>query len=67
MIVGYGRVGSVVGHALEAQGLRFVVIETHQRIVDQTCASADIVAIHGDATADGVLDLGADRAARACS
>jgi len=32
VIVGYGRVGSVVGHALEAQGLKFAVIENHPRM-----------------------------------
>jgi CPA2 family monovalent cation:H+ antiporter-2 len=56
VIVGYGRVGSVVGHALEAQGLRFAVIETHQRIVEDL-RTRDIVAIQGDASAAGVLDL----------
>jgi CPA2 family monovalent cation:H+ antiporter-2 len=56
VIVGYGRVGSVVGHALEAQGLRFAVVETHQRIVEDL-RTRDIVAIQGDASAAGVLDL----------
>jgi monovalent cation:H+ antiporter-2, CPA2 family len=62
VIVGYGRVGSVVGHALEAQGLRFAVVETHQRIVEDL-RTRDIVAIQGDASAAGVLDLaGVDQA-----
>ena len=63
VIVGYGRVGSVVGHALEAQGLRFAVIETHRRIVEDL-RTRDIVAIHGDASAAGVLDLAAIQQAR---
>ena len=63
VIVGYGRVGSVVGHALDAQGLKFAVVETHQRIVEEL-RDKQIVAIHGDATAAGVLDLAAIQHAR---
>ena len=35
VIVGYGRVGSVVGHALDSQGLKFAVIERDRRIVEE--------------------------------
>jgi CPA2 family monovalent cation:H+ antiporter-2 len=63
VIVGYGRVGSVVGHALEAQGLRFAVVETHQRIVEDL-RERNIVAIQGDASAAGVLDLATIQHAR---
>jgi CPA2 family monovalent cation:H+ antiporter-2 len=63
VIVGYGRVGSVVGRALEAQGLKFAVVEAHQRIVDELRAQ-HIVAIQGDASAAGVLDLAAIQHAR---
>jgi CPA2 family monovalent cation:H+ antiporter-2 len=63
VIVGYGRVGSVVGHALEAQGLRFAVVETHQRIIEDL-RTRDIVAIQGDASAAGVLDLAGIEQAR---
>jgi monovalent cation:H+ antiporter-2, CPA2 family len=63
VIVGYGRVGSVVGHALEAQGLRFAVIERNPRIVADLRAR-DVVAIQGDASARGVLDLAAVEHAR---
>jgi CPA2 family monovalent cation:H+ antiporter-2 len=63
VIVGYGRVGSVVGHALEAQGLKFAVVETHQRIVEDL-REQQIVAIQGDASAGGVLDLAAIEHAR---
>jgi CPA2 family monovalent cation:H+ antiporter-2 len=63
VIVGYGRVGSVVGHALEAQGLSFVVVETHQRIVEELRAQHR-VAVQGDASAAGVLDLAAIEHAR---
>ena len=63
VIVGYGRVGSVVGHALEAQGLKFAVVETHQRIVEEL-RDQKIVAIQGDASAKGVLELAAIEHAR---
>ena len=55
LIVGYGRVGSVVGSALAAQGLDFVVIETNRRLVDQM-REQGIRVLYGDATANGVLD-----------
>jgi CPA2 family monovalent cation:H+ antiporter-2 len=56
VIVGYGRVGSVVGHGLQAQGLEYVVIEMSRRVVDQL-REDKITAIYGDATAHGVMDL----------
>jgi CPA2 family monovalent cation:H+ antiporter-2 len=56
VIVGYGRVGSVVGHGLQAQGLEYVVIEMSRRVVDQL-REDKITAVYGDATAHGVLDL----------
>jgi monovalent cation:H+ antiporter-2, CPA2 family len=63
VIVGYGRVGSVVGHALEAQGLKFAVIEQNQRIIEELRARG-ATAIQGDASARGVLDLAAVEHAR---
>ena len=56
VIVGYGRVGSVVGHGLQAQGLEYVVIEMSRRVVEQL-REDKITAVYGDATAHGVLDL----------
>ena len=56
VIVGYGRVGSVVGHGLTAQGLEYVVVEMSRRVVDQL-RDDKITAIYGDATAHGVLEL----------
>ncbi|MFC4310051.1 YbaL family putative K(+) efflux transporter [Steroidobacter flavus] len=56
VIVGYGRVGSVVGYGLQAQGLEYVVIEMSRRVVDQL-REDKITAVYGDATAHGVLDL----------
>ena len=56
IIVGYGRVGSIVGHALSAQGLDFVVIEMNRRAIEQLRAQ-NIAAVYGDATAHGVLEV----------
>jgi CPA2 family monovalent cation:H+ antiporter-2 len=55
VVIGYGRVGSIVGHALHAQGLKFVVVETNRRIVDQL-REQHIATVYGDATANGVLE-----------
>jgi CPA2 family monovalent cation:H+ antiporter-2 len=55
IIVGYGRVGGVVGHALAAQGLTFVAIDVNRRLVDKVRA-AGVTAIFGDATLPGVLE-----------
>jgi len=56
VIIGYGRVGSIVGHALAAQGLDFVVVEMNRRAVEQL-RSQGIATVYGDATAHGVLDV----------
>ncbi len=54
VLVGYGRVGEVVGEALKSQGLPFVVIEENRRRVEDL-RKRGILAIYGDATAAGVL------------
>jgi K+:H+ antiporter len=56
VIVGYGRVGSVVGHGLQTLGLEFIVVETNRRVVDRL-REEKVTAIYGDASANGVLDL----------
>jgi CPA2 family monovalent cation:H+ antiporter-2 len=56
VIVGYGRVGSVVGHGLQTVGLEFIVVETNRRVVDRL-REDKIAAIYGDASANGVLEL----------
>ena len=62
VIVGYGRVGSVVGHALTAQGLNFAIVETNQRLVEQL-RGQHLDAVVGDAAAAGVLEtVGIDTA-----
>jgi CPA2 family monovalent cation:H+ antiporter-2 len=63
IIVGYGRVGSIVGHALTAQGLDFVVIEMNRRAIEHLRAQ-NIAAVYGDATAHDVLDMARIGAAR---
>ncbi|HVF17762.1 MAG TPA: YbaL family putative K(+) efflux transporter [Steroidobacteraceae bacterium] len=56
VIVGFGRVGSIVGHALAAQGLDFVVVEMNRRAVEQL-RTQGIPTVYGDATAHGVLGV----------
>jgi CPA2 family monovalent cation:H+ antiporter-2 len=55
VLVGYGRVGGVIGEALKAQGLPFVVVEENRRRVE-ALRRRDIAAVYGDATAAGVLE-----------
>jgi CPA2 family monovalent cation:H+ antiporter-2 len=56
VIVGYGRVGSVVGQALASHDLKLIVVEMNRRVVDQL-REQDIPAIYGDASAHGVLEM----------
>ena len=55
IIVGYGRVGGLIGEALKALELPFVVIEEGRRRVEEL-RKRGIAAVYGDATAAGVLD-----------
>jgi CPA2 family monovalent cation:H+ antiporter-2 len=55
VIVGYGRVGGIIGEALKAQGLPFVVVEENRRRVEELRAR-NVPAVYGDATAAGVLE-----------
>jgi CPA2 family monovalent cation:H+ antiporter-2 len=55
IIVGYGRVGSVIGTALKQQGIPFAVIERSQRVYERHLAAAGIPAVAADAAAEGVL------------
>ena len=62
VIVGYGRVGRMVGHGLAAAGTPFAVIDEDRRTVE-ALRRKGVLAVHGDAIAPGVLgDAGADRA-----
>jgi monovalent cation:H+ antiporter-2, CPA2 family len=55
IIVGYGRVGGVIGEALKAEGLPLVVIEENRRRVEDL-RKRGFAAVYGDATAAGVLE-----------
>jgi K+:H+ antiporter len=62
IIVGYGRVGEIIGDGLKAQGLPFVVVDEDRRRVEEL-RKHGLTAIYGDATATGVLEAaGVDRA-----
>jgi CPA2 family monovalent cation:H+ antiporter-2 len=62
LIVGYGRVGSVVGTALAARGLPFIVVDDDRRRILRL-RRQNIAAVYGDATAKGVLEAaGVERA-----
>jgi monovalent cation:H+ antiporter-2, CPA2 family len=55
IIVGYGRVGEIIGEALRAQKLAFVVVDENRRRVEKL-RKQGLTAIYGDATAAGVLE-----------
>jgi CPA2 family monovalent cation:H+ antiporter-2 len=55
IIVGYGLVGEIIGDALRAQKLAFVVIDENRRRVEKL-RKQGLTAIYGDATAAGVLE-----------
>jgi CPA2 family monovalent cation:H+ antiporter-2 len=55
IIVGYGRVGEVIGDQLKAQGLDFVIIEEDRRRLEEL-RRLGLHAIYGDAAAAGVLE-----------
>jgi monovalent cation:H+ antiporter-2, CPA2 family len=55
VIVGYGRVGGLIGAALTEQGLPFLVVENDLRLVE-SLRKQGIRAIYRDATAPGALD-----------
>jgi CPA2 family monovalent cation:H+ antiporter-2 len=62
ILVGYGRVGRVIGAVLKAEELPFVVVEENRRRVVEL-RRRDIPAVYGDATAAGVLEeAGVDQA-----
>ena len=55
VIVGYGRVGSAIGKALQDWNLPFVVVERDRRRVEELRMQG-VPAVFGDATAPGILD-----------
>lgn len=54
VLVGFGRVGSVVGDELEREGLAFLVIEDRHELVDKMRARG-IETIHGNGAAPKVI------------
>ena len=63
VIVGYGRVGSVVGKGLRSQKLPIVVIDQNRRRVE-VLRERGVPAVYGDATTPGVLEAAGTRRAR---
>jgi CPA2 family monovalent cation:H+ antiporter-2 len=55
VIVGYGRVGSVIGKGLKSQGLPIVAIDRDRARVE-ALRDRGLPAIYGDATTPGVLE-----------
>jgi CPA2 family monovalent cation:H+ antiporter-2 len=55
VLCGYGRVGSLLGQALEARGARLLVIEQDRHQVEQL-SHRGIMAIHGDAADWAILE-----------
>jgi CPA2 family monovalent cation:H+ antiporter-2 len=56
IVCGYGRVGRMIGPALERRGFRYVVVTQQRDEVDRLRARG-IPAIYGDASVPEVLDL----------
>jgi CPA2 family monovalent cation:H+ antiporter-2 len=63
IIVGYGRVGGLIGRALAQCGVPFAIVEQDRPLVDRLRLGG-VNVVHGDAARDGVLDLAAPRHAR---
>lgn len=62
IIVGYGRVGSVIGRMLRERDISFAVVETDQRIVERLVAQG-VPAVLGDlADAEAAVAVALDRA-----
>jgi CPA2 family monovalent cation:H+ antiporter-2 len=62
VIVGFGRVGSAIGRALDAWDLPYVVIEQDRHLLEKL-RDRGLPTIYGDATAAGILAAaGVDRA-----
>ena len=63
VICGYGRVGGLIGPALERRGFRYAVITQQRDEVDRLRA-AGVVAIYGDAAQTEVLEMAGVASAR---
>lgn len=56
IVVGYGRVGRAATSVMRRVGLRFVVVELDQRVVER-CKAEECPVIYGDATSEVVLEV----------
>jgi CPA2 family monovalent cation:H+ antiporter-2 len=63
VVVGYGRVGSVIGSILEGAGVPFAVVESDAGIA-AALRKRQLPALRGDAIAEGVLEAAGIRDAR---
>ncbi|HYD67113.1 YbaL family putative K(+) efflux transporter [Azospirillum sp.] len=63
VIIGYGRVGSVVGKGLKSQNLPIVVIDQNRRRIE-ALRERGVPAVYGDATTPGILEAAGIRRAR---
>jgi CPA2 family monovalent cation:H+ antiporter-2 len=54
ILVGYGRVGSEIGEALEKEGIPFVIIERDRALVESLYGHGKRV-VYGDSTTAGIL------------
>lgn len=55
VIIGFGRVGSTIGQALDREGTPYVVVEQNREVVEDLRAR-DVPALYGDASRPGLLD-----------
>lgn len=54
VMIGYGRVGTMIGKALEQIGVRYVVVDLDRAIIEQL-QKQDIPTVFGDASRPGIL------------
>ncbi|MFL5578336.1 MAG: cation:proton antiporter [Gemmatimonadaceae bacterium] len=63
ILIGYGRVGSTIGDALDRQAVDYVVVDDDRRIVEEL-RRLGVHAIYGDAARPGILALARPERAR---
>ncbi|CAA7624507.1 YbaL family putative K(+) efflux transporter [Magnetospirillum sp. SS-4] len=63
VIVGFGRVGQTVAKAFDKEGLPYVVIEQNRKLV-HTLRKRGLVAVYGEASVPGVMEIARIRQAR---
>ncbi|RYG87547.1 sodium:proton antiporter, partial [bacterium] len=55
ILVGYGRVGSVIGESLQAAGVAHAVIERSPRVAEKFLLPRGVPSVVGDASVPGIL------------